>query len=1153
MHCAKKTTINKGQLTTLALALSGALAAMAPLSGNAQQVISTPSTPLSWSSSDLTITNAGAITSTGPTAAVITGGTVGTLSNSGSIIGGRQGVNNVGNTISAVINSGSISGNIFSGGIGVAGIANDHGVIQTLNNTIGGNIFGITGISNSGTINSLSNSGNIVGYYAIKVDQGTIGTLTNDGTINGYINPSYLGNQGIEVINGSIGTLTNNNYISGFYSGILAIDSTIGTLTNNLGGTINGQNFSAVEIDGGTIGRLNNYGLLSGSSGLTVTDDGNNPLQYGTLGMLNNGGTIQGGTDGVYNNGSIGTLNNLSGGAIIGGASGFGIHNDSRIGALSNSGLISGGTGIYNNGSGGGGTIGSLQNSGTINGNVGVLNFGGSISTLNNSGQINAVLGVFNTAAGTINASIDVLQNSGSINSSSTFSASSTSTLTNTIFGGGIINTAAIGTLTNSSLISSNASIDNSGSGTIVTGGIVNTGVITVLNNSGAIKTGSSISGSNAGSYVSAGIYNSGTIGTFNNLAGATISSQDTYGTDVVGNGFENRGSIGALNNAGLIRGVNSALSLDAGSTLGSLVNSGTIAGNVFNQSSNALTITGGSGSSFGTLTGFSGGIGVADIGHIYSTPNLTFGSGNQLLNDSITVNNGAGTVTNAGTLQVNNPLSISGNYVQNASASLVFGVSNPTANGNLTDTGYGRLLVSGNATLASGSTVSLKSLGYSFAQGQRYVVLAALGNITASGVNYSVTGFTVNGNVQTDTSNSSYRDLVLTLGGATGSSPVNYADNSNANASLRGLFNYSGNDPTLLALFNPAAAQNNPDAANQTGEKLGPSSVKGAATDAQGAVSQAVGNVANERMDGQRVAQWGSSGVATGEFARDIALWGQVFGGGATQGLRDNVSGYHANYRGLLMGVDGLVSEQLRVGGLASFAKTSISSDGNMSGSSADVNNYGLTAYASYSGAPWYVNVQAGASRQQYSTTRVVSFTGFSGVANGSFNGQQYSTSVLAGYPLNLDAWLPGATLTPVAGLSYSTLRQNGYTETGGNGAALTVGSSTSNSLKSELGAKLERSFDTSYGKLLPSLQLGWRHEYKDGRVQTGASFAADSTGSTAFVTQSAAPIANLGVLNLGLTLLQGKQLSLTARYTLESGGGYTAQTGSMQVRWQY
>ena len=1149
-------SIHRGQLSVLTLALSGALAAMTPVPGSAQQTISTPSTPLSWSSSDLTITGSGVVLSTGVTAAVATGGMVGTLYNSGSITGGRQGVNNVGNTINALINSGAISGNIFAGGIGVAGISNDSGTIQTLNNTVGGIITGITGISNTGSIASLSNSGNITGYYAIKVERGSIGTLTNDGTISGYINPSYLGNQGIEIISGSIGTLTNNNDIHGFYSGIHSLDGTVGTLTNNAGGTIRGQNFSAVEISGGTFDTLTNHGLISGTSGVNVN---NSQTQGGTLNLLSNDGTITGTDSGIYNNGRLGTLSNLGGGVINGGTAGFGIQNDLSIGTLGNSGTIIGGTGIYNNGNSGGGTIGALGNSGTISGNLGVFNAGGTISSLNNSGLINSALGIFNQAAGSIGGTIGLLQNSGTINAGQNFTSAITGTISSAIFSGGIVNgsLSSIDTLTNTGLISSIFTIDNSGSGTIITGGIINTGSITTLNNSGVVKTGSSISGSNAGAYVSVAIYNAGTIGTFNNLGGGTITSQDAYGTsDIVGAGFQNKGAIGVLNNSGLISGANSALALDAGSTLGTLANSGTIAGNIFNQSGSALTIEGGSGASFGTLTGYSGGLGVADMGTIYSTSNLTFGSGNQLLNDNVTFTGGAGTATNAGTLQANNPLTITGNYVQNTGAKLILGVSNPTFNGNLTDTGYGRLIVSGNATLAAGSSVSLKSLGYSFAQGQRYVVLAAGGTITATGVNYTATGYNVTGTIQTDSASNGYQDLVLTLAGGGSSTPVNNATNGNANASLGGLFKYSGTDAALLALFNPAAALNNPDSANQAGEKLGPSSVKGAAADAQGAVGQAVGNVVNERMDGQRIAQGGqsgNSGVATGEAVRDIALWGQVFGGGATQGLRDNVSGYHANYRGVLIGADGLAGDQLRAGALVSFAKTSISNDGNMSGSSADINNYGLTAYASYNGTPWYVNVQAGVARQQYSTTRVVSFTGFNGVANGSFNGQQYSTSVQAGYPLSLDVWLPGTTLTPIAGLSYSSLRQNAYTETGGNGAALVTGSSTSNSLKSELAARLERSFDTSYGKVLPSLQLGWRHEYKGGATQTGASFVADSTGSTAFVTTGAAPIANLGVLNLGVTLFKNQQLSLTAKYTLEAGGGYTAQTGSMQVRWQY
>jgi len=667
-------------------------------------------------------------------------------------------------------------------------------------------------------------------------------------------------------------------------------------------------------------------------------------------------------------------------------------------------------------------------------------------------------------------------------------------------------------------------SVINSGTVVARLGGIANGGTIGNVDNSGTLATYGK----------STAILNTGSIGSITNSG--SISGDYVFAS-FGSTGISNSGTIGNLNNSGELRGT-TALYLAPGSTLTSFTNSGTIYGAILNRSAAPLTINGGAGASFGMLTGNSRD--GREVGSINSEAGVIFASGNHLLNDIIDV--GSGTVTNAATLQINNPIAIYGNFVQNAGATLIFGGGDSY--------GFGSVLVNGNATFAAGSTISLKPLSYHFAQGQRYVVVTASGTVTVNGVNYSAPGFSVSGAVQGES-------LVLTLGrfglGSGGSAPINSATNDDAASSLHGLFNYNGTNSSLLALFNPAAALDTADAANKAGEMLSPASIKGAASDAQSVLSQVIGNVANDHMDGLRVARGDGGGDGEGESGRDFALWGQVFGGGASQGLRDNISGYRANYRGLLIGGDSLVSDTLRVGALVNAAKTSLSSDGDNTGSSVNINNYGVTAYASYSGSPWYINAQVGFAHQQYSTTRVIDYTGFSGVANGSFNGRQYTTSVQAGYPLALDAWLSDATLTPIAGLSYSTLRQDGYTETGGNGAALTVKSSSVNSLKSELGAKLERSFETSHGKLMPSLQLGWRHEYRGGRAHAGASFAADSTGSTAFVTQGAAPIADLGVLTLGMTLLQGKQLNLTARYTLESGGGYKAQTGSLQARWQY
>ena len=72
---------------------------------------------------------------------------------------------------------------------------------------------------------------------------------------------------------------------------------------------------------------------------------------------------------------------------------------------------------------------------------------------------------------------------------------------------------------------------------------------------------------------------------------------------------------------------------------------------------------------------------------------------------------------------------------------------------------------------------------------------------------------------------------------------------------------------------------------------------------------------------------------------------------------------------------------------------------------------------------------------------------------------------------------------------MTYSYLNQNSYTETGGNGAALSVGSVGSSSVRSALGAKVAVPFETSTGTWVPELSVRWVHEYNRTRQATGAS----------------------------------------------------------------
>ncbi|APD13636.1 hypothetical protein RO07_03950 [Pandoraea pulmonicola] len=692
--------------------------------------------------------------------------------------------------------------------------------------------------------------------------------------------------------------------------------------------------------------------------------------------------------------------------------------------------------------------------------------------------------------------------------------------------------------------------LNNARSGTITGGitGVAISGYVGTLTNSG------NISGT-----ISSGITNDGTIGTLNNSGNITGGAA----------GIGNSGTIGTLINSGTISG-SAMYAIGNEGTLGVIANSGVIAGNIANLTSQNLTINGdtsGAVGAFGTLTGYTDGA-IGGIGKITNIDaNVVFGAGNLVLNDSINV--GAHAVNNTGaTLKVNAPMTITGNYNQGAAATLLIGVSaGASAKGLMADTGYGRLVVSGSALISPGATVALSSQSYAFAPGQRFVVVDAASagtNYNEGTLTYSIRGYksVLTGANVTAGGRS---DLVVTVVSATPfpppptppvitpetppAPPRAGATTPNAIAALAGLAKYTGiSDPALLNLFNAGQALNlgSTASANRAGAQLNPSS-PGAISQAVSAPTFSVLNIIAGRSDGMRLAGAdGGSGVSTGEAPPAWGVWGQAFGGRASQGEHDMIDGYSANFAGFLIGADRAINDAWRAGGVFSYSNTTIDSTGNTAGNRTRVNAFGLVGYASYIASAWYANLSAGVVQQRYDTSRTIDFTGFSGSANGRFNGTQYVVRAEAGYPLALRF----ATVTPIASLTYSYLHQSAYTESGGNGAALAVDAAHTTSVTSDFGVKISREFPTVHGTLVPELQVGWRHQYDNSRNATNARFVADPTGAAAFTSLSAHPVSDLAVVQAGLTLLRANNLSVTARYELQVGGGLVSQAGTLRLR---
>ncbi|MBP2154913.1 MULTISPECIES: autotransporter family protein [Erwinia] len=731
----------------------------------------------------------------------------------------------------------------------------------------------------------------------------------------------------------------------------------------------------------------------------------------------------------------------------------------------------------------------------------------------------------------------------------------------NSIYSSTLMNQGIIDTLRNSGQLTI-----GSNSGMVLSGGAIyntNNATITNLINSGTISTnGTSMPMPGMGA---AGIQNNGIITTLTNQALGTISSTNTA--------IFNSGTITELNNEGTIRQLgNSNIYIGTAitnyGTLTTLNNSGTIIGNVTSYSMTDLVINGGN-IRRGILTGITSDSIIlpnSTLGTLGSyNANLAFQQGKLWLNDNVGLGSN-GTLTNSADVLITQPVNINGNYHQTAAAVLNIGVTDFTnANGSTLDVGYGRLNVNGNAQIDPGSSIRLTSTGssYGFASGQRYVVInATTADYNAAMLHYSADTFngTVTGAAISDEVNNT-NNLVVYLSGGNNSGGGNnngggntpkpgkpLPTTGNAISSLNGLSSYSGiSSPALLNLFNASKTITTEAEANRIGEQLSPgqNSMASAATSA--ASMDALG-VVGTHLDGLRITPGASArGIATGDDSLDWAAWGKPFYGSARQGMVDNVSGYRAHYGGLVLGADRQILDSWRAGAALSYSRTSVKGQDNVKGSSSDVDAWGGILYATYSGEPWFVNLSTSLTRQSYDSQRQVAFDGFNDNASAHFTGQQVALKSEVGYPLALGA---NTTLTPLASLSYSYLHQGSYQENSDNGSALDVDSAHSQSVESSLGGKLAHSWSTPAGDLSPFVQVMWTHQYDRSPMTTNSGFSADSLGETRFTSQGARQAADSADTSVGVSLAHADDLTLEARYDLQTAPQFMGQTVSLQVR---
>ena len=145
--------------------------------------------------------------------------------------------------------------------------------------------------------------------------------------------------------------------------------------------------------------------------------------------------------------------------------------------------------------------------------------------------------------------------------------------------------------------------------------------------------------------------------------------------------------------------------------------------------------------------------------------------------------------------------------------------------------------------------------------------------------------------------------------------------------------------------------------------------------------------------------------------------------------------------------------------------------------------------------------------------------------------SGQQLDSQLELGY----DCKTPLLTVTPIASAAYTRVHRNAFTEESADSLNMAIDGATSESLRSSLGTRLSRQFQTGSHTFAPHVSAAWEHEYKNQGSSINAQFAS-GTGN-AFTVQTSDAGRDTAALGAGVSFQWTSSLSLTADYAGEVG----------------
>jgi uncharacterized protein YhjY with autotransporter beta-barrel domain len=252
------------------------------------------------------------------------------------------------------------------------------------------------------------------------------------------------------------------------------------------------------------------------------------------------------------------------------------------------------------------------------------------------------------------------------------------------------------------------------------------------------------------------------------------------------------------------------------------------------------------------------------------------------------------------------------------------------------------------------------------------------------------------------------------------------------------------------------------------------------------------------------------------------------------------DVPHFDGNTAAVTAGADYRLTDHLLVGATMSYAHTDVTLDD--FGSSATVDSYSPGFYASYADGGWFANFIGRYSYNSYTENRNIAFLGQT--ANGGTDGNEGMIDLDGGYLFHSGPWSYG----PVAGLQYTHLTVNGYTEQDSD-ANLTVDEDQSDSLRSRLGGEVRYNTCGCGVTFSPHLTATWQHEFMDQSRGLTSSFTQFGGGS--FTVRTDDPSRDSALVDLGLDAKVDSAITVFGDYLVQAGqDNYFGQSLQAGVR---